>query len=148
MKVKVAQQCPTLCNPMDYQFSSIQSIVVSDSLRTHGRSRCPSPSPRAYSDPCPLSQWYHSTISSSVVTFSSRLPPFPASGSFQMSQFYATGGQSTGASTSVSIFPMNIQDWFPLGWTGCISLLSKGLSRVFSKTTVQKHQFFAAQLSL
>ena len=95
-----------------------------------------------------LSQWCHPTISSSVVTFSSRLQSFPASGSFQISQFFASGGQSIGVSASTSVLPMNIQDWFPLGWTGWISLQSKGLSRVFSNTTVQKHQFFAAQLSL
>ena len=95
-----------------------------------------------------LSQWCHPTISSSVVAFSSRLQSFPASGSFQISQFFASGGQSIGVSASTSVLPMNIQDWFPLGWTGWISLQSKGLSRVFSNTTVQKHQFFAAQLSL
>ena len=138
---------PTLCNPMDYRSSSIQSIVMSDSLRPHGQPRCPSPTPRAYSNSCPLSQWYHPTITSSVVTFS-HLQYFPPSGSFQMSQFFATGAQSIGASTSASILPMNIQDKFPLGWTGCISLPSKGLSRVFSNTTVQKHQFSTTQLSL
>ena len=93
---------------------------------------------------CPLSQWCHPTISSSVVPFSSRLQSFPASGSFQMSQFFTSGGQSTGASVSKSVLPMNIPDWFPLGWAGWISLQSKGLSRVFSNTTVQKHQFFCA----
>ena len=97
------------------------------------------------SNSCPLSRWCHPTISSSVLPFSSRLLYFPA-GSFPMSQFLASGGQST--RTSASVLPMNIQDWFPLGWTGLISLQSKGLSKVFSKTTVQKHQFFDAQLSL
>ena len=101
---------------------------------------------RSLLNSCPLSRWCHPTISSSVVTFSSCLQSFPASGSFPVSQLFASGGQSTGA--SVSILPMNIQDWFPLGWTGWISLQSKGLSRVFSNTTVQKHQFFGAQPSL
>ena len=125
--------------------------VVSDSLWTHGlqhaRPPCPSPTPRVYSNSCPLSQWCHTTISSSVIPFSSSLQSFPASGSFQ-SQFFTSGGQSIGVSTSTSVLSMNIQDWFPLGWTGWISLQSKGLSRVFSNTTVQKHQFFTAQLSL
>ena len=126
--------------------------VVSDSLRPrrlqHTRPPCPSPTPGAYSNSCPLSQWCHPTISSSVVPFSSCLQLFPASGSFPKSQFFGSGGQSIGVSASVSILPMNIQDWFPLGWTGWISLQSKGLSTVFSNTTVQKHQFFGAQLSL
>ena len=100
------------------------------------------------SNSCPLSWWCYSTISSSIVPFSSCLWPFPASGSFPRSQFFASGGQSIGVSASASVLPMNIQDWFPLGWTGLISLLSKGLSRVFSNTTVQKHQFFGAQFSL
>ena len=126
--------------------------VVSDSLWPHGlqhaRPPCPSPTPRVYSNSCPLSWWCHPTISSSVVPFSSCLQSFPASESFQMSQFFASGGQSIGISASTSILPMNIQDWFPLGWTVWISLQSKGLSRVFSNTTVQKHQFFGVQLSL
>ena len=96
----------------------------------------------------PLSWWWHPTISSSVVPFSSILQSFPALGSFPMSQFFASGGQSIGVSASASVLPMNIQDWFPLGWTGWISLQSTGLLRVFSNTTVQKHQFFGAQLSL
>ena len=123
---------------------------MSDSLRCpvlqHTRPPCPSPTPGVYSNPCPLSRWCHPTISSSVIPFSSRLQSFPASGYFQMSHFFASGGQSIGVSASTSILPMNIQDWFPLGWTGWISLQSKGLSRVFSNTTVQKHQFFGAQL--
>ena len=133
--------------------SSVQfsCSVVSDSLRPHGlqhaRPPCPSPAPGVYSNSCPLSQWCHPTVSSSVVPCSSRLQSFPASGSFQMSQLIASGGQSIGVSASTSVLPMNIQDWFPLGWTGWISLQSKGLSRVFSNTTVQKHQFFGAQLS-
>ena len=126
--------------------------VVSDTLRPYGlkhaRPPCPSPTPGVYSNSCPLSRWYHPTISSSIVPFSSRVQSFPASGSFQMSQFSTSDGQSTGVSASASVLPMNIQDWFPLGLTGWIFLQSKGLSRVFSNTTVQKHQFFGAQLSL
>ena len=109
---------------------------------------CSSPSPRVCKL-CPLSWWCHPAISSSVIPFSSCLQSFPASGSFQMSQFLASGGQSIGGSASASVLLMNIQDWFPLGWTGCISLQSKvRLSRVFSNTMVQKHQFFSTQLSL
>ena len=126
--------------------------VVSDSLRPdglqHTRPPCPSPTPRAYSNSCPLSWWCHPTISSSVVPFSLLLQSFPASGYFQMSQLFTSGGQSIGVSASASVLPKNIQDWFPLGWTGWISLQSKGLSGVFSNTIVQKHQFFGAQLSL
>ena len=125
--------------------------VVSDSLWPHGlqhaRLPCLSPIPRVYSNSCPLSRWCHPTISSSVVPFS-HLQSFPASGSFPVNQFFASGGQSIGVLASAAVLPMNIQDWFPLGWTGWISLQSKGLSRVFSNTTVQKHQFFGAQLSL
>ena len=113
-----------------------------------GRLSCPSLSPRACSNSCPLSQWCHPTISSSVILFSSCLWSFPASGSFPMSQFFTSGGQSIVVSASASVLPMNTQDWFPLGWTGWISLQAKGLSRVFSNTTVQKHQFFSAPLSL
>ena len=134
--------------PTSVQFTH---SVVSDSLQPHGllhtRSPCPSPTPRIYSDSCPLSQWWHPAISSCFIHFSSRLQSFPASGSFQMSQFFASGSQSIGASALVSVLPMNIQDWSPLGWTGWISSQSKGLARVFSNTTVQKHQFFGAQLS-
>ena len=135
-------------------FSSVQfsCSVVSDSLRPHGlqhaRLLCPSPTPRACSNLCPSSQWCHPSISSSVVPFSSHLQFFPASGSFLVSQFFASGGQSIGVSVSTLVLPMHIQDWFPLGLTGLISLLSKGLSRVFSNTTVQKYQFFSTQLSL
>ena len=134
--------------------SSVQfsRSVVSNSLRPHGlqhaRPPCPSPTPRVCSNSCPLSQWWHTTISSSVVLFSSCPLSFPASGSFQMSQFLASGGQSIWVSASTSVLPMNIQDWFPLGWIGWISLQSKGLSKVFSNITVQKHQVFCAQLSL
>ena len=125
--------------------------VVSDSLWPHElqhvRPPCPSPTPGVHSDSHLLSQWCHPAISSSVVPFSSHLQSFPASGSFQMTQFFRSGGQSIRDSASASVLPMNIQDWFPLGWTGWISLQSKGLSRVFFNTTVQKHQFFATQLS-
>ena len=114
----------------------------------HARLSCPSPTPRACSNSCPLSRWCHPTISTSVVHFSSCLQSFPASGSFTMSQFFASGGQSIGVSASTSVLPMNTQDWSLLGWTGWISLQSKGLSRVFSNTTVQKHQFFGPQFSL
>ena len=127
-------------------------VLLSDSLWTHGlqcaRLPCSLPSPWVCSNSCPLSQWCHPTISSSVILSSSCLQPFPASGSFPMSQFFASGGQSIGASASPSVLPMNIQDWFPLGWTSLISLQSQGLSRVFSNTTVQRHQLFGAQLSL
>ena len=126
--------------------------VVLNSLRPHGlqhtRPPCPSPTPGVSSNSCPLSQWCHPTIWSSVVPFSSYLQSFPASGSFPMIQFFTSGGQSIRVSASASLLPMNIQNWFPLGWTGWISLQSKGLSRVFSNTTVQKHLFFGAQLSL
>ena len=126
--------------------------VVSDSLwphePQHARPPCPSPTPGAYSNSCPLNQWYHPTTSSSVVLFSSCPQSFPASGSSQVNQLFAdSGGQSIGVSAS-SVLPMSIQDWFPLGWTGWISWQSKGLSRTFSNTTVQKHQYFSAQLSL
>ena len=125
--------------------------VMSDSLRPHGlqhtRPPSPSPTPRVYPNSCPLSRWCHPTISSSVVPFSSCPQTFPASGSSQMSQFFSSGGQSMGVSVSTSVLPMNTQDWSPLGWTGWISLQAKGLSRVFSNTTVQKHQFFGTQLS-
>ena len=126
--------------------------VISGSLQPHGlqhaRPPCPSPTRGVYSDLSPLSWWCHPTISSSVVPFSSHLQSFPASGSFPVSQVFASGGQSTRVSASASVLPMNTQDWSPLGWTGWISLQSKGLSRVFSHTTVQKHQFFGTQLSL
>ena len=126
--------------------------VMFDSLWPHGlqhvRLPCPSPTPGVYSNSCPLSWWCHPTVSSSVIPFSSRHQSFPASGSFQMSQLFASGGQIIGVSASASVLPMNIQDWFSLGWTGWISLMSNRLSRVFSNTTVQKHQFFGVQLSL
>ena len=123
---------------------------MSDSLQPHGlqhvRPPCPSPTPRVYPNSCPLRWWCQ--LNPTVSSFSSHLQSFPASGSFQMSQFFASGGQSIGVSASASVLPMNIQAWFPLGWTGWISLQSKELSRVFSNTTVQKHQyFFRDQLS-
>ena len=136
------------------QFSSVQfsCSVVSNSLRPHGpqhaRPPCPSPTPGVHPNPCPLSWWCHPTISSSVIPSSSWLQSFPAPGSFQMSQLFAWGGQSTGFSASASVLPMNIQDWSPLRWTSWVSLQSKGLSRVFSYTIFQKHQFFGTQLSL
>ena len=126
--------------------------VVPDSLWPRGlqhvRLPCPSLSPGVCSNSCPLNQWCHPTISSSVILFSFCLQSFLASEAFPMSQFFASRGQSIGVSASASVLPMNIQDWFPLGWTGWISLLSKGLSRVFSNTTVRKRQFFGAQPSL
>ena len=128
----VVQSCPTL-RPHEPQ---------------HARPPCPSPTPGVHPNPCLLSWWYHPTISSSIVSFSSCPQSLPASGSFQMSQLFASSGQSTGVSASTSVLPMNTQDWSPLGWTGWISLQTKGLSRVFSNTTVQRHQFFCAQLSL
>ena len=131
-------------------FSSVQHSVVSDSLQPHepqhARPPYPSPTHGAYPNPHPLCQWCHPTISSSVIPFSSCPQSFPqSSGSFQMSQLFASAGQSIGVPASTSVLPMNIQDWFPLGLTGWISLQSKGLSRVFSNTKVQKHQFFGPQ---
>ena len=136
------------------QFSSVQfsCSVVSDPLQPHepqhARPPCPSPTPKVYLNSYSLSRWCHPTISSSVVPFSSFLQSFPASESFPMSQLFASGDQSIGVSASTSVLPVNTQDWSPLGRTGWISLQPKGLSRVFSNTTVQKHQFFGAQLSL
>ena len=132
-----------------FQFSR---LVVSDSLRPHepqhARPACPSPTPGVHANPGPLSRWCHPAISSSVVPFSSCPQSLPASGSFPMSQLFAWGGQSIGVSASTSVLPMNTQGWSPLGWTGWISLQSKGLSRVFCNTTVQKHQFFSTPPSL
>ena len=129
-------------------FSSVQfsHSIMSNSLQPHesqhARPRCPLPTPGVHPNSCPSSQWCHLTISSSIVPFASCPQSFPASGSFPMSRFFSLGGQSIGASASASVLPMNIQDWFPLGLTGWISLQSEGLSRVFSSTTVRKHQFF------
>ena len=138
-------------NSPEWELHSIVQFirsVVSDSLRPHGlqhaRLPCPSLTLGVNSNSCPLSWWCHLTILSSVVPFSSCLQSFPTSGPFQMSQFFVSDGQSIGASASASVLPMNIQDWFPLGWTVWISLQSKGFSRVFSNTTVQKHQLFSA----
>ena len=126
--------------------------VMSDYLWSHGlqhtRFPCPWPTPGTCSNSCPSSQWFHPTISSSVVPFFSCLQPFPASGYFPMNQFFASGGHSIGGSASASVLSMNIQDWFPLGLTGSISFPPKGLSRVFFNTTGQQHQFFSTQLSL
>ena len=143
-----------LCEDLVRPFSSVQfsRLVRSGSLRTHelqhARPPCPLPTPEIYSKSCPFSWWCHPTISSSNVPFSSSHQSFPTSGSFQMSQLFASGGQSTGVAPSTSATPMYTQDWSHLGMIGWISLQSKGLSRVFSNTTVQKHLFFSDQLSL
>ena len=128
----VTQSCPVLCDPMNF---SMPGLPVHHQCRVHP-------------NPCPLSRWCHPKTSSSVVPFSSCPQSLPVSGSFQMRQLFTSGGQSIGVSASASVLPMNTQDWSPLGWTGWISSQSKGLSRVFSNTTVQKHQFFGAQCSL
>ena len=147
-------QCGRVAVTNYYSVQSVQfsHSVMSNSLRPHGmqhiRLPCPSPTPGAYSNSFPSHQWCHPTISSSVIPFSSHLHSFPGSGSFQISQFFASGCQSSRVSASASVLPMNIQDWFPLGWIGWISLQSKRLSRVFSNTTVQKHQLFSTQLPL
>jgi len=135
-----------------FSSSQFSHSAVSYSLWPHeqqeARSPCPSPTPGVYPNSCPSSQWCHPAISSSAVLFSSHPQSFPTSGSFQMSQLFTSGVQSIGVSASTSVLPMNTQDWSPLGWTGWISLQSKGLSRVFFNTTVQKHQLFSAQLPL
>ena len=144
--------CPRLRSNLTNQyFLLIQMFshsVVSSSLRPHEqqhtRPPCPSPTPRVYSNSCPLSWWCHPMTSSSVIPFSFCFQSFPASGSFPMSHFFTSRGQSIGVSASTSVLPMNAQHWFPLGWTDWISLQSKGLLRLFSNTTVQKHQFFSA----
>ena len=132
------------------QFSLIAQSCLT--LQPHGpqhtRPPCPPPTPRIYSYSCPLNRWCHPTISSAVIPCSSCLQSFPASGSFQMSQFFASHGQSIGVSALASVLPMNIQDWFPLGLTSWISLQNKGFSRIFSSTIVEKHQFIDTQLSL
>ena len=139
-----------------YTFISLSSVqfsrsVMSDSLQPHepqhARPPCPSPTPGVHRNSCPLSRWCHLTISSSVVPFSSCFQSYPTLGSFQMSQLFTSGEQNIGVSASTSVLPMNTQDWPPLGWTGWVSLQSKGLSRVFSNTTVHKHQFFSTQFS-
>ena len=131
------------------QFSHLSHVWLFATSWTAARQAyCPSPTPGACSNSCSSRWWCHPTISSSVITFSSHLQSFPALGSFSMSRFFTSGGQSIGISALTSVLPMNVQDWFPLGWTVWISLQSKGFSRVFSNTTVQKHQFFGAQPSL
>ena len=157
---KILQYCtdPSSSPISGWNFFSILSSVqfsrsvMSDSLRPHGsqhaRPPCPSPTPGVYPNSRPLSRWCHPTISSSVILFSSCLQSFPTLGAFQTIQLFASGGQDIGVSPSTSVLSKNTQDWSSLGWTGWISLQSKGLSRVFSNTTVQKHQFFGAQLSL
>ena len=136
----------TAASQASLSFTISQSLLKLMSIESVMTSRllCPSPSPRACSNSCLLSQWCHSTISSSVIPFSSCLQSSPASGSFPMSQFFASGGKIIGASASASVLPMNIQDWFPLGFIGLVFLQSKGLSRVYPNTTVQKYQFFGA----
>ena len=131
-----------------FQFSSVVSNSLQPHASQHARPPCPSPTPRVHSNSHPSSQWCHPAISCSVVPFSSCPQSLPASGSFPMSQLFTSGGPSIRVSSLTSVLPMNTQDWSPLGWTGWISLQSKGLSRVFSKNTVQKHQFFGAQHSL
>ena len=144
LKFTAPKKLEVLCS---VQFSR---SVVSDSVRPHEpqhtRPPCPSSTPGVHPNPCLSSRWCHPTISSSAIPSSFCPQSLPASGSFQMSQLFASGGQSIGVSALTSVLPMNTQDWFPLGWTGWISFQSKGLSRVFSNTTVQKHQFFGAQL--
>ena len=139
---------PTL-SPLKVDSVQFSHSVMSNSFRPHelqyARPPCPSPTPGVYSNSCPSSRWCHPAISPSVTPFSSCPQSLPASGSFPKSQLFTWGGQSIGVSASVSVLPMNSQDWSPLGWTGWISLQSKGLSRVFSNTTVQKHQFFSTQ---
>ena len=148
----IIYHCCHLGSQNHFQSVQFSRSVVSDSLQLYGlqhvRTPCPSPTPGTYTNSCPLSPWCHPIISSSVVPFFSHLQSIPAPGSFQMSQLFASGGQSIGVSASTLVLPVNTQDWSPLGWTGWISLQSKGLSRVFSNTIVQKHQFFCAQLSL
>ena len=142
------------CHLVWNQLCSVQfsHSVMSDSLQPHEpqhtRPPCPSPTPGVHPNPCPLSRWCHPTISASVIPFSSCPQSLPASGSFPMSQLFTSGGQSIGVSASTSVLPMNTQDWSPLGWTCWTYLQSKGLSRVFSNTTIQKHQFFSTQFSL
>ena len=148
---RICESCSVMLEWVMFILNQFSCLVVSDSSWPHGlqhaKPPCPSPTPGIYSNSCPLSRWCHPTISSSVVPFSSCPQSFPASGSFPLSQLFSSGGQNIGILASTSVFPMNTQDWSPLGWTGWISLQSKGLSRVFSNTTVQKHQFFGPELS-
>ena len=147
MKWNIDRKAVSLRSPLTLNSAQLSHSVMSDSLRPHEPQHasppCPSPTPRVHPNSCPLSWWCHPSISSSVIPFSSRPQSFPASGSFQMSQLFASGGQSIGVSASTSVLPMKTQDWSPLIWTGWISLQSEGLSGVFSNTTVQKHQFSA-----
>ena len=144
------EETSTYLSLLYFQSVQFSCSVVSGSLQPHephhARPPCPSPIPRVYSNSCPLSQWCHPAISSSVIPFSSNPQSFSASGYFQMSQHFASGGQSIWLSASASVLPMNTQDWSPLRWTSWISLQSKGPSRVFSNSTLQKHQFFSSQL--
>ena len=139
--VEVWQKATKFCKAITFQFSSVTQSCLTLQLHglQHARLPCPSPTPGAHSNSCPLSRWCHPTISSSVIPFSSHLQFFPALGSFLMNWLFASGGQSIGASASTSVVPMYIQDWFPLELTGWISLQSRGLSRVFSNTTVKRH---------
>ena len=154
-KIIQKRQCLPVLGLLKFLHYSVQSklfrSVMSSSLRPHGlqhtRPPCPSPTPGVYSNLCPLSRWCHPIISPSVAPFSSCPQSFPVSGSLQMSHLFTLGGQNIGVSASTSVLPMNTQDWSLLGWTGWTSLQSKGLSRVFSNTTVQKQQFFGAQPS-
>ena len=143
------RKLPLILHPGQQGCSVAQSCLT---LRPHGlqhaRPPCPSPTPGVCSNSCPLSQWCLPATASSIIPFSSYLQSFPASGSFPVSRLFPSGGQSIGASPSASVLPMNIQGWFPLGWTCLISLQPKGLSSVFSSTKIQKHQFFSAQPSL
>ena len=140
--------CPSLSTSTVHFSCSVMSDSLWPHEPQHARPPCPSPTPGVHPNSCPLSQWCHPTISSSVIPFSSCPQSFPTSESFPMSQLFASGDQSTGVSVSASVLPVSIQGWFPLGLTSLISLQSKELSRVFSNTTVQKHQFFGTQLSL
>ena len=153
-RTRITEKCAPVClgDPLLILSVQFSHSVIFDSLRPHesqhARSPCPSPAPGVHPNPCPSSQWCHPAISSSVIPFSSCPQSSPASEYFQMSKLFTSGGQSTGVSASTSVSPMNTQDWSPLEWTGWMSLQSRGLARVFSSTTVQKHQFFGAQLSL
>ena len=152
--ISLSPNLPLFVQNQSVHFSSVQfrPSVMSDSLQPyelqHTRPPCPLPTPGVYPNSCSLSQWCHPAISSSVILFISCPQSLPVSGSFQMTQLFTWGGQSIGISASTSVLPMNTQDWSPLGWTGWISLQSKGLWRVFSNTTVQRHQFLSAKLSL
>ena len=149
MYVLLLLNLPLISLPHPIPLSSVESLSRLRLFATPWITArpCPSPTPGVYSNSFPLSRWCHPAISSSVIPFSSCPQSLPASGSFPMSQLFAWGGQSTGVSALASVLPMYTQDWSPLGWTGWTSLQSKGLSRVFSNTTVQKHQFFSAQPS-